>query len=215
MTDLATKDAQRNGARALVAVALVLGLALALRARPLLGALYVNLGAAHQAQTELVLYDADRAADPTLDEVRRQVDLSVTEARYNQVLDLYSGRARPVRAVAQARMQLAQIALSRGAYPQALEYAQAAWQGGARDWSTRLTLGDALVAEGEVAEGVEIVRGLSRAEARFECWAYYRHWVNGEYRQSADASRAIVLLNPENKRAADSVKQAEQKAKTQ
>ena len=54
----------------------------------------------------------------------------------------------------QARMQLAQIALSRGQYAQALDHAQAAWEADPDDWRTRLTLGDALVAEGHVAEGV-------------------------------------------------------------
>ena len=204
-------NGQRNRAGALVAVALVLGLALVLRARPLLAALYANLGATHQTQTELTLYDDDHADDPTLDEVRRQVDLSITEARYNQALEVDPGQA-------QARIQLAQIALSRGQYAQALEHAQAAGQAGHDDWRARLTLGDALVVEGHVVEGVELVRGLPRAEARFECWAWYRHWLRGEtlrdeYRRAAYAWHAVVLLNPDDENSAGAMKIAEQKAK--
>ena len=77
-----------------------------------------------------------------------------------------------------------------------------------------------MVAEGHVAEGVELVRGLPRAEARLECWAYYRHWINGEhrrdeYRRSADAYRAVVMLNPNNTRAAGMYKDAKQRSRTQ
>jgi tetratricopeptide (TPR) repeat protein len=181
-----------------------------LRARPLRAGLYLNLGAKAQAQAELALYDAERADDPTLDEVRRQVDLSGAEERYARALALIPGYVR-------ARVRLAQIALSRGHYAQALAHAQAAWQADPDDWRARLTLGDALVAEGQVAEGVELVRGLPRAEKRFETWAYYRHWIAGEYRpgeyrRAANAYRAVLLLNPDNERAARFAEQAEQKA---
>jgi hypothetical protein len=207
---MAAADRPRSGDAALALLFLLLGLTLLLRARPLLAAWHANLGAVHQARAELALYDAERAADLTLDQVRRRVDLARAERQYGQALLLDTGHA-------QARVQLAQIALSRAEYAQALAQARAAWQAGHDDWRTRLTLGDALVAEGHVAQGVEVVRGLPRAEARFEAWAWYRHWIagvsdRGEYRRAADASRAVVLLNPANERAATLVKQAEQKA---
>jgi tetratricopeptide (TPR) repeat protein len=189
-------------------MAIAIGLALALRAHRLLATLYVNLGAVSQAQAELALYDAERADDPTLDEVRRQVDLSRAEHYYEQTLALAPGHA-------QARMKLAQIALSRGQYAQALDHAQVAWEADPDDWRTRLTLGDALVAQGHVAEGVELVRGLPLVERRFRCWAWYRHWINGEYRQAADTWKALLLLDPTDKRAADMAQQAEQRARTQ
>ena len=192
---------------ALAALALFLGLALALRARPLLAALHTNLGALRQARTELALYDADRAEDPTLDEVRRRVDLSSAQAHYGRALDLDSGHN-------PARIRLAQIALSRGEYARALDLARAAGEVGPTDWRAQLTLGDALVAEGWVDEGVATIRGLPRAEKRLSVWAFYRHWITGEYEQAADAWRAILLLNPENKEAARWLEQAEQKAKT-
>lgn len=201
---MSQKPRERPGALAVLAIALCL--ALALRARPLLAALYLNLGSAEQARTELALFDAERAQELTLDAVRRQVDLSGAEARYAQALALEPGHA-------QARMQLAQIALSRGRYAEALEHAQAAAQAGHDDWRTRLTLGDALIAEGYVDEGVETVRSLPRAQARLQCWAYYRHWLNGEYRESADASRALLLLDPDNKSAEAAIQRAEQKAR--
>ena len=77
----------------LAILALVLGLALALRGRALLAAWQFNLGALAQARAELALYDAERAADPTLDEVRRRVDLAPAEARYEQALALDPGHA--------------------------------------------------------------------------------------------------------------------------
>ena len=114
---------------------------------------------------------------------------------------------------AQAQTRLAQIDLSRGDYARALDHADAAWAAGHQDARTRLTLGDALVAEGRVDEGAEIVRGLPRAEARLETWGYYRHTLNGEYRRAADAFRAVVLLNPDNEGAARYLQQAEERAR--
>jgi len=191
---------------ALAMMAIVLGLALVLRAPRLLASLYFNLGSAEQARAELALFDAEHAQELTLDAVRRQVDLSGSEQYYERILALDPSHP-------QARVQLAQIALSRGQYGKALEHAAATWQAGHDDWRLRLTLGDALVAEGRVQEGAELVRGLPYAKGRFECWAYYRHWINGEYQESANASRALVLLDPENKSAAAAVQRAEQKAR--
>jgi tetratricopeptide (TPR) repeat protein len=204
----ATCEGTGRQTSALLAVALVLGLALALRARPLAAGLLFNLGSARQTHAELSLFDAERAEDPTLDEVRRSVDLSQAEERYTQALNWDPGHS-------QARVQLAQIALSRGAYAVALEQAQSAWRAEPSDWRARLTLGDALIAEGQLAEGLDLVRGLPRAEARLDCWAYYRHWENREFDRAADAWRAVVLLNPENTRAAEFAEQAELKALTE
>jgi tetratricopeptide (TPR) repeat protein len=193
---------------ALSAIALLLGLALALRARPLLAALHTNLGALRQAHIELALYDTDRAADPTLDEVRRRVDLSSAQAHYTRALALDSGHN-------PARIHLAQISLSRGEYAHALELARVAGQVGQTDWRAQLTLGDALIAEGWIDKGVAVIRGLPRAESRLQVWAWYRHWITGEYQQAVDAWQAVLLLNPENKEATRGLEQAEQKAKTQ
>ena len=70
----------------------------------------------------------------------------------------------------------------------------------------------ALVATGDVEGGVEIVRGVEGAEGRLDGQAWYRYWVGEDYRRAADAWRAVVLLNPDNERAAGAMEAAAAKA---
>ena len=65
-----------------------------------------------------------------------------------------------------ALLRRAQIALSVGDYPAALDDAERLWQAGNRDDTTRLTYGDALVADGQVDPAAEAVDGLEWAEPR-------------------------------------------------
>jgi O-antigen ligase len=188
------------GAVAVVGLALLFGFW-----RPLTAAWYANLGAVRQTWTELSQYDYEHFDNPSLDEIRRQADLSVAERFYARAVALDAGQVT-------ARTRLAEIALSRGGYDQALAHVQAAWDAGHRDRVTRLLLGDALVAAGDVAQGVAVVRGLEWAEGRLDFQGWYRYWLGGEYGRAADAWRAVVQLNPENHRAARSVAEAEAKA---
>jgi len=176
--------------------------------RPVGAAWYANLGAVHQTWAELSAYDANHFDNPTLDQIRQQVDLSAAERFFAQALALNPGQVT-------ARTRLAEIALGRGQYERALTHAQAAWDAGHRDRVTRLLLGDALVAAGDVEAGVKVVRGLEWAEGRLDGQAWYRYWVGKDYRRAADAWRAVVKLNPRNERAAHSITAAEERANNQ
>lgn len=195
----------RTWARQIWAAGIVLGLVLLVGFwRPVTAAWYANLGAVRQTWAELSRYDHRHFDNPTLDEIRQRTDLSVAERFYSRALALDPGQVT-------AQTRLAGIALSRGQYDQALLHMQAAWDAGHRDRVTRLLLGDALVATGNVAPGVEVVRGLKRAEERLDGQGWYRYWLGGDYGRAADAWRAVVQLNPNNRRAARRVAAAEAK----
>jgi O-antigen ligase len=192
-----------------VAIAAVVGLALLSLFWPSArAAWYANLGAVRQTRVELGAYDPNHFDNLTLDQIREGADLAIAEHCFARALTLRPGQVT-------ARTRLAQIALGRGQYDGALNHAQAAWDAGHRDRVTRLLLGDALVAVGEVEAGVEIVRGLKWAEDRLEGQAWSRYWVNGDYRRAADAWRAVVKLNPENERAVGAIAAAEAREKSQ
>jgi tetratricopeptide (TPR) repeat protein len=161
--------------------------------RPLRALWYANLGAVHQTRIELSCYDYESFDDPSLDQIRQQVDLAVAERYFEQAIALNPNQVT-------ARTRLAAIALSRAQYDQALMHAQAAWDGGHRDRVTRLIMSDALVATGHVDRGVDLVRELSWAEARLDGQGWYRYWLSKDYRRAADAWRAVLELNPENAR---------------
>jgi O-antigen ligase len=173
--------------------------------RPLTAAWYANLGAVRQTRIELSRYDFEHFDNPTLDQIRQEADLSVAERYFVQALALNPGQVT-------ARTRLAEIAQSRGEYDQALVHAQAAWDAGHRDRVTRLVLGDALVAMGDVDRGVQVVRGLKWAEGRLDGQAWYRYWLGEDYGRAADAWRAVVELNPRNDRARHSITAAESRA---
>jgi len=176
--------------------------------RPVGAAWYANLGAVHQTWAELSAYNVKHFDNPTLDQIRQRVDLSAAERFFAQSLALNPGQVT-------ARTRLAEIALARGQYERALTHTQAAWDAGHRDRVTRLLLGDALVAAGDVEAGVKVVRGLKWAEGRLDGQAWYRYWVGKDYRRAADAWRAVVKLNPKNERAAHSITAAEERANNQ
>ena len=163
--------------------------------RPAMGMWHANMGALEQSRVELAAYDPKKPIDPTLDEVRQSADLSAAEQSFARALELDAGNAT-------ARQRLAAIALSRGEYDAALAHTQAAWDAGHRDDATRLLYGDALAAAGRVEQSVRVVRGLEWAERRFMTRAWYRYWVNGDYRRAADAWGAALMLNPANTEAA-------------
>lgn len=177
---------------ALAVLFVVVGL---IRWRPMLGAWYADLGAVEQARVELNAYDPDHFDNPTLDQVRQRVDLEGAVALLDRAMQV--DPANPT-----ARQRMAAIELSRGQYEAAFGQMQAAWDAGHCDQVTRLLLGDALVATGRIEKAAEIVDGLTWAESRLLGQAWYRYWVNEDYRRAAYAWGAVVLLNPENKEAA-------------
>ncbi len=197
-----SRGAWRWGLAAGAAAALLL---LALVGHPLAAAWYSNLGAVAQTQVELPAYDYNHFDNPTLDQIRQQEDLSRAEGYFVRALALDPHQVT-------ARTRLAHIALGRGDYAAALQHAQAAWDAGYRDRVTRLLLGDALVALGEVERGAETVRGLEWAEMRLSGQAWYRYWVNQDWQRAAYAWRAVLLLDPQDAYARAWVGQAEERA---
>jgi predicted Zn-dependent protease len=176
--------------------------------RPLAAAWYANLGAVRQTWTELSQYDYRHFDNPTLDQIRARSDLSTAEESFRRALSLDPGQAT-------ARTRLAQIALGRGAYDDALSHVQAAWDAGHRDRVTKLLLGDALVAAGKTKEGVEVVRGLGWAPARLDGQAWYRYWLGEDYVRAADAWRAALALSPGDARLERVIEAAEARAEGQ
>jgi O-antigen ligase len=191
-----------------IGVAVGLGLVtLAVFGRALTAAWYANRGTVAQTLVELRPYDYNHFDDPSLDQIRRREDLSAAEVSFNRALALDPGQVT-------ARTRLAQIALARGEYDEALAHAQAAWDADHRDRVTRLLLGDALVAHGRIEEAADIVEGLARADERLEGQAWYRYWLGEDWRRAAYAWRAILILDPDNARARQRAEQAEAKARS-
>ncbi|MEW5869577.1 MAG: O-antigen ligase family protein [Chloroflexota bacterium] len=200
---------QRRGMSRLASYALAAGLAALLALalifhRPLIAAWYANLGALEQARREMAVYDADHFDNPTLDQVRRQIDLSMPETYYHKALGWQPDNRT-------ALLRLSQIALSRGEYERAWGWAQIAWQAGYRDEVTRLTFGDAAVANGEPQLAAPAVAGLTWAEGRLLLQAFYRYQSDQDIRRAADACRAVLLINPNNTQAANMLSEYEKK----
>jgi len=182
-----------------------LALVLVVCGRTLAAAWYANLGAVAQTRAELPAYDCAHFDNPTFDQIRQRTSLSAAERHFACALAFDTGQAT-------ARARLAQIALGCGEYEEALMHTQAAWKSGHRDRVTRLLLGDALVATGQVEQGTEVVRGLVWAEGRLQGQAWYRYWVHEDYGRAANAWKAALILDPEDVASARSMAKAEQKA---
>jgi hypothetical protein len=189
-----------------LAVGGILGAVLLLfSGRQLAAAWYADLGAVAQTQAELPPYDYNHFDDPTLDQIRQREDLSVAEAYFDRALALDPGQVT-------ARTRLAHIALGQGEYETALEHAQTAREAGHQDRATRLLLGDALVAQGQVEEAAAVVQGLEWSRGRLNTQAWYRYWVNEDWQRAAYAWRAVLLLDPQDVYARAWVEEAEEKA---
>ncbi len=196
-TTLAASEAARHGLElprrsgwpwrwGLAVLAIVAVLAVT-RGLPL-AAWYANLGAVAQTQAELQLYDPLHFDALDLDQVRRQVDLTEAQVHLERAV---RWPAHPT-----ASRRLAAIALARDAYGDALALMQASWDAGHRDAPTRLLYGDALVANGYVAEAVQVVAGLPWAAARLEGQAWSRYWVREDWERATYAYEAVALLQP-------------------
>ena len=171
--------------------------------RPLLAAWYANLGTIEQTRRELRTYDATHFDNPTLDEVRQQLDLNQAVSYFNR--SLYWQPANRT-----ATQHLAQISLSVGEYSQALKLMQAAWNAGHQDEITRLLLGDALVAHTDPLAAAEIVRGLPQATSRLNTQAWYRYYRQADYERAVSAFQAVLALDPDNTHALNGLQAIEQ-----
>lgn len=202
-----SKEHARTGPRSwewLSSLAVIVVGALAITLGRPMAAWHANLGAVAQTQAELQVYDPLHFDEPNLDQVRRQVDLTAAQAHLERAA---SWPGHPT-----ARRRLAAIALARGAYGQALALMQVSWDAGHRDTPTRLLYGDALVANGYVAEATETVAGLPWAAARLEGQAWSRYWVSEDWERAAYAYEAVARLQPgqggAEQRAADARRRA-------
>jgi hypothetical protein len=175
--------------------------------RPIAAAVYANLGAVEQTRVELGIHDPLDGDSPSLDDARRSGDLSLALDHFNTALWLDG--ANPT-----AGQRLAQIALSRGEYASALAHAQATWDAGHRDEITRLTLGDAYVAAGRVAEAAGVVRDIGRANRRFAGQGWYRYMIDKDYERATYAYAAAVAVDPADEESAQRRTEAERSAQS-
>lgn len=153
------------------------------------GSWQANLGAIAQARVELNAYDQHHFDNPTMDQVRRQEDLSAAIAHFERALAADSGALT-------ARQRLAAIDLARGDYAAALDLLQGVWDAGHRDAVTRLLYGDALVAHGRVDEAAAVVRGIEFAQSRLLGQAWARYSLSGDKLREAYARQAAAALAP-------------------
>jgi O-antigen ligase len=159
--------------------------------RPLLASWYANLGALTQARMELSRYDPDHFDRPTLDQIRREIDLGDAQRSFQQALN-YQPNERT------AIQRLALISLSRGEYETARLLLDGAMAAGEHDQVTRLLYGDMLVAEGRLPEAADAVRGIDWANDRLMWQAWYRYWLDGDIQRAANAWKTVLLLDPAN-----------------
>lgn len=171
---------------------------------PLLGAWHANLGALSQARLELNYYNPNNFSSLTLDQVRQTLDLSQAEAQFQQALEWQPDQRT-------ALQRLSEIALSRGEYQAALDWTQTAWNAFHRDDVTRLLYGDALVANGQPEKASQVVQDLYWAERRLMFQAYYRYFVNQDYRRALYAWQTVKLINPDNSKMNRLMSEIEQK----
>ncbi len=174
--------------------------------RPLLAMWYANLGAVEQARLELMRYDPQKFDTFTIDQARQSLDLSDSQARFAQALAIDAENLT-------ARQRRIQISLSLGDYQSALKDVTYLWQSGRRDEVTRLLYGDALIANGQPQAAAEIVHGLTWGEPRILFQAWYRYWLNQDYRRAADAWSAALLLDPQSEQIGNWLAQARFKIK--
>jgi O-antigen ligase len=144
---------------------------------PMLSLAYSNLGAVHQSQSELSLYSWPEW--PIQDALRREIDLSRPLAEYEQALALDPGNA-------SASRRLGQIELSLAEYEDALAHLESAYA--AEPWSptTRQLYGEALIANGFLAEGEALWATLNPGEGQLQARAFWYDFIG-------DAERAAWM----------------------
>lgn len=157
---------------------------------PLAAQFYASLGAVEQSRVELGSYDQANFDERPMEQVRREENL-------DRAIALLERARRIAPAQVTARQRLATILLARGQYDQAREQMEPVWSAGHRDSVTRLLLGDALVATGDVERAAETIRGLTWAHSRLlgQGWAYY---VDERWQQAHDAWQTALLLDPDD-----------------
>jgi O-Antigen ligase len=180
--------------RGFVLGAVVIGLfagACILFYRPLLSAFYANLGAIEQTRLEMSIYNPDNFQNDSLDQVRQRLSMDGVQALFRKSLTW-----NPENRV--ALLRLGDIALSYKDERGAQTALQTAWDAGYRDNRTRLLYGDLLVMQGQVEKAASVQQGVAWAEWRMSGQAWYRYWMNNDFRRALDAWQTVLLLDPSN-----------------
>ncbi len=162
--------------------------------RQIFSAFYANLGAIEQTRLEMSVYNPDNFQNNSLDQVRQRLSLGGVQGLLRQSLSW-----NPENRV--ALLRLGDISLSLNDVSSAQEALQPAWDAGYRDDRTRLLYGDLLVMQGQVKEAASIQMGVPWAVARLSGQAWYRYWVNDDYRRALDAWQTVLLLDPSDQNA--------------
>jgi hypothetical protein len=182
--------------------------ALVLFYKPARAAWQANLGALRQSHFELSEYEPANFARRSIDDLRKEASEPLIQAETSYQVSLEIDPANRT-----ALQRLASMAFSRNEYAESLSYAQALWQAGHRDPTSRLLLGEALTADGQIAQAAEVLSGVTWAEYRLMGTAWYRYWLGGDAQRAANAWAVVLLLNPGNQDAARWVKEAQSKLK--
>lgn len=199
--------AKRLSLRVYLALLLLVIMTAGVFRRPLTAGLFANIAALEQTRVELSQYDPDHYTKLTLDQIRRQSDLSIAKAYFLKALAI-----QPQHPTALKRLSL--IALSTGEHRQALVWADTAWQSGQHDFTTRLLLGDALVANGRPEEAARLLKDVSWASNRLAGIGWMRYWVSGDIARAATAWQTALLLDPQNTDAAAWLEKAQSQLET-
>jgi O-antigen ligase len=155
-------------------LAVILILALVWR-RPLLSVVYSNLGAVHQSQAELSVYSWPKW--PLQDEVRRTIDLSRPIAEFERALVLNPHNAT-------ANRRLGMVDLSLGRYDQALVHLEAAYAAEPGSEATRKLLGEAYLANGQLAQGKALWATVGNQAGELAARVFWYGYIGDKERQA-------------------------------
>jgi len=144
---------------------------------PLLSRVYGNLGAVRQSRAELSRYSWPEW--PIQDALRREIDLDPAMAALERALALDPGNAT-------ANRRLGLIELSRGEYEDALEHLAAAYLAQPGNETSRQLYGEALIANGFVAEGQAQWATVSNEQGQLQNRVYW-------YQSIGDTERAAWM----------------------
>lgn len=166
------RGARLRGIRWLLAMLLLL-LALWPWRQPLVALVWRNLAAVQQSQAELSLYRWP--AWPLQDAVRRAVDLSQPIASYQRSLNLAPTSA-------SANRRLGQIELSLGQYEAALAHLQAAYLAAPAHNATRQLLGEAYIANGQLAAGARLWQEINNDQGQLALRTFWYEYLGDAQR---------------------------------
>lgn len=167
-----------------IVAGLLLALTLAVLWQPLASLTLSNWGAVRQSRLELSTYAWPDW--PIQDAVRREVDLTIPRAYYEQALaiDPYN---------VAANRRLGQIALSLGEYEAALTHLERAYTIAPWDNGTRQMWGEALIVTGKVERGTVLWSDVANDRGQLNIRAYwYGSLGDGERRERINQALASI-----------------------